>query len=408
MTQGRFRTLLAVLFGLICCFDCVPPVHPAAAGDKGLYALIGKQDAVLVTDSNGKILFEKNADKTLIPASTLKILTALTALNALGTDFRFTTEFYADKNNDLRIKGYGDPLLLSEVMPDIAVEIRRRLPRIRRIIPDDTYFAPELRIPGAARRSVEPYDSPVGALCVNFNTVCFKTNPATGKYVSNEPQTPLLPFVLPRIRQSGIAEGRILLTGKKNEASLYAGHLFQYFFQKAGIETGDVMPMQPDSKPPEHLIYRYRSTFDMNSIIAKLLYYSNNFIANQLMIAAGAKTYGPPGTLEKGLRVMKATATEKLGIQNIMIAEGSGISRRNRLSARMMDKMLAAFAPHRALMRQEKGHFYKTGHLSGIRTRAGYIETGDGRLVRFVVLLNTNGKSTLPVMKAIQRAVSKS
>ena len=43
--------------------------------------LIGKQDAAIIADPQGRIIFSKNADKNLIPASLLKILTALVALH---------------------------------------------------------------------------------------------------------------------------------------------------------------------------------------------------------------------------------------------------------------------------------------------------------------------------------------
>jgi D-alanyl-D-alanine carboxypeptidase len=74
--------------------------------------LLGNQDAVLVADAKGRILFSKDADKKLVPASSLKILTALVALHYLGPDYRFTTEFYLDKNLNLKIKGYGDTLFI--------------------------------------------------------------------------------------------------------------------------------------------------------------------------------------------------------------------------------------------------------------------------------------------------------
>ncbi|MCK4620156.1 MAG: D-alanyl-D-alanine carboxypeptidase, partial [Desulfobacterales bacterium] len=60
--------------------------------------LIGDHDAVLVADHQGRIIVSKNADKKLIPASTLKILTSLVAIHYLGPDYRFITEFYLDNN----------------------------------------------------------------------------------------------------------------------------------------------------------------------------------------------------------------------------------------------------------------------------------------------------------------------
>ena len=81
---------------------------------------IGTQDAILVSDPQGQILFSKHAEKKLIPASTLKIFTSLVALHFLGSDYRFPTEFYLDVHSNLNIKGYGDPLLISEVVAKIS------------------------------------------------------------------------------------------------------------------------------------------------------------------------------------------------------------------------------------------------------------------------------------------------
>jgi D-alanyl-D-alanine carboxypeptidase/D-alanyl-D-alanine-endopeptidase (penicillin-binding protein 4) len=54
-------------------------------------------------------------------------------------------------------------------------------------------------------------------------------------------------------------------------------------------------------------------------------------------------------------------------------------------------------------MRRKNGEFYKTGTLYGINTRAGYIQGKSGHLYRFVVMINTPGKSTKPVMQRIRR-----
>ena len=85
-----------------------------------LQRFIGKNDSILVTDANGQILLEKNADKKRIPASILKIFSSLVALHYLGDDYRFPTEFYLDGQSNLKIKGYGDPLLISEVVSKIS------------------------------------------------------------------------------------------------------------------------------------------------------------------------------------------------------------------------------------------------------------------------------------------------
>lgn len=363
-----------------------------------LQSLIGNQDSVLIADPQGKIIFSKNAEKKFIPASTLKILTSLVAFHYLGSDFKFATEFYLDKNENLKIKGYGDPLLTSEVLPEIATAIRSTAIRLRiknfnDLVLDGSYFN-SILIPGVTS-SFEPYDSPNGALCVNFNTVYFKRINST--YVSAEPQTPLLPFVLKRIEKSSLNRGRIILSGENDENILYAGHLLSYFLKKKGIKSKGNIRAGQVYKEKDLLIFKYISCFSMDQIIMKLLDHSNNFIANQLLIAAGAKAFGPPGTLEKGVRAALTYAKNILK-EDICFVEGSGISRQNRLSAKQLHKILEEFKPHRNLMPYMNRIFYKTGTLNGIRTRAGYLDNGDRASYCFVILLNTPGKTTKPIM----------
>ena len=98
--------------------------------------------------------------------------------------------------------------------------------------------------------------------------------------------------------------------------------------------------------------------------------------------------------LISGIAIASDYAKEMLGIENMRIAEGSGISRDNRISAVQMDKILQEFLPYHYLMRREGREFYKTGTLYGVSTRAGYIKRSNGELYRYVIMLNTPGKST--------------
>jgi len=367
--------------------------------------LIGDRDAVLVADPNGHIVFSKNVDTPLIPASTLKLFTALVAIHYLGPDYKFFTEFYMDRHSNLKIKGYGDPLLISETVVEMIRHLSMRLSAkygiINDLILDDSYFGVQTVIPGV-NVSYEPYDAPNGALCVNFNTVNFKRN-KNGVYVSAESQTPLLPFILPRIRDSQIDHGRIVLSSQRNEITRYAGHLFLYFLNKEGIRLKGDVRLGKIQKEADKLIYRYVSSFSLIQSLSKLFEYSNNFIANQLLIATGAKVYGPPGSLEKGVRAALIYAKNILEIDHVRIEEGSGISRKNKISARNFYKILNAFTPHYFLMQQTDNMYYKTGTLKGIHTRAGYIKKKNGELYPFVLLINTPGKPPKPMMDIIQR-----
>lgn len=79
----------------------------------------------VVETKSGKTVFERNAGKLFIPASVLKVVTSATALEILGSDYRFKTSLgYSGKitdgtlKGDLIIKGGGDPVLGSEYFKD--------------------------------------------------------------------------------------------------------------------------------------------------------------------------------------------------------------------------------------------------------------------------------------------------
>ena len=365
---------------------------------------IGPRDAVLIADPSGSTIFSKNADKLLIPASTLKVLTSLVGFHDLGRDYQFQTEFYLDPDSNLIIKGYGDPLLISEAIEQIAEVLSRKLSLFNDLILDDTYFEHPLTIPGVSA-STQPYDSPNGALCVNFNTVNFKKS-RSGQYISAEPQTPLLPYVRKKINATGMAKGRIIFSHERDEIIRYAGHMFLYFLDRANIRSNNKIRKGWANQTRDQLIYRHLSPFSMTEVVSKLMEHSNNFTANQILITAGAKRFGPPGTLDKGVQSAKTYASNQLQLNRLDIVEGSGISRRNRMSAKMMHTVLMQFKPYYKLMRYKNGVYYKTGTLHGISTRAGYIEGASGELYPFVVFLNTKGKSAEKMMRRIQKAVA--
>ena len=302
----RYKQILFILFCLFFLLFFIVNRSLSAATSLNFHNIFNKNDAVLVSDNKGKILLSINADQKLIPASILKLLTALTAFRYLGTDYRFATEFYIDDNMNLKIKGYGDPLLTSQIIQEISEILKTRLQTtgaaVNDIILDDSYFADRIRIPGRSL-STEPYDAPNGALCVNFNTVFFKRT-SNGSFVSAEPETPLLPFVLNKINRSGMNNGRIVISHLKKENILYAGHMFQYFMTKQGIKIKGGVRTGRINIEKDRLIFKYYSQFSIQQVVSKLLEFSNNFIANQILIVVGANAYGAPGTLQKGIRAM--------------------------------------------------------------------------------------------------------
>ncbi|MDY6990478.1 MAG: D-alanyl-D-alanine carboxypeptidase [Thermodesulfobacteriota bacterium] len=361
-----------------------PPWVALAGQEASFLERLSPDDVLLVAHPDGRIIYNKNETKRYAPASTLKILTALAAVHHMGLGYRFRTEFYQDRENNVAIKGYGDPLLVSEVWQEIAHGLAPSLKECKDLTLDDRYFDSGIRIPGV-HCSTNPYDAPVGALCANFNTV-FLEQDSTGRMVSAEPQTPITPLVRRHESLQKAGRGRYTLTHHSKEAALYAGELFVYFMGKNGVACQGEMRMGAIG-PGDRLLYTYRSVFTLEQGLRRMLEFSNNFMANQILIALGAHVHGPPGTLEKGVQVLSEYSKEVLHLNDVCIVEGSGISRKNRLSAMDMLVVLKTFAPHRCLLNHSGQVWYKGGTLKGLRTRAGYMECGKGKWYPFVVYL---------------------
>jgi D-alanyl-D-alanine carboxypeptidase/D-alanyl-D-alanine-endopeptidase (penicillin-binding protein 4) len=72
-----------------------------------------------------------------------------------------------------------------------------------------------------------------------------------------------------------------------------------------------------------------------------------------------------------------------------------------------MDCILKEFEPYHLLLRQEGREYFKTGTLYGINTRAGYYSDMNSNLYRYVVMLNTPGKSTRKIMDRLLQILDK-
>lgn len=400
-TKKKLTALLCMTFFIQALFLVYPAVSTAKKRIP-CKSQIKSTDSFLVATPQGKILFEKNAQKQRVPASTLKVLTALAALNHFGPSYQFRTGFYMDAKGNLKIKGYGDPLMVSEVLHQIAVILARKINSIQNIILDDTYFASQIQVPGCDN-TTNPYDAPIGALCANFNTVAFKRK-KNGRIYSTESQTPMIPFMVNQIRTLGLKSGRRTFTHNSKEAALYVGELLRYLLKKRGVKTSGTIRFGSVS-PEDTLIFTYRSNFPMETVVEKMLHSSSNFMANQIFVALGASVYGPPGTLTKGVRATQAYIKKELGLKHIKIVEGSGLSRKNHLSAYDMLAILEKFKPYKDLLKRQDHVRYKTGSLNGIRARAGYIESQRLGSCYFAIFFNRKGSNIKSMVRCLKKAI---
>lgn len=342
-----------------------------------------------VADRQGKIISSCHSDEPYVPASVIKIATALAAFDILGPDYRFTTSFYRDKKNNLYIKGTGDPMLVSDEIRLIFKALQKKgVKKINAIYIDPSAFALEHRVPGR-EDSDNPYDAPVGAVSVNFNSVAVRVT-KRGRIRSGEKETPLLPLMRAMGRGYPAGRHRINICSggcqKEEQIARYTIELFRALQKEAGMAGNGRAGIRSVPKSAK-LIYTHKSTKDLHELASSFLKYSSNFISNLVYLACGAEKYGYPATWAKARRAVDEVLVKRLGKKTaaaILQKEGAGLSRNNRVTVRAVLKLLKVFKPHAYLLRRYMGVKTKSGSMKGIYNYAGYLDDGKA----YVILLN--------------------
>jgi D-alanyl-D-alanine carboxypeptidase/D-alanyl-D-alanine-endopeptidase (penicillin-binding protein 4) len=347
-----------------------------------------------------------------IPASTLKILTCLVALEELGKDYRFETHFFLDEQNNLYIKGYGDPFLTSETILEIGEKLAELgVGELGSVFLDESTFALEGES-ASPENSANPYDVPNGALAVNFNAlpVHITKSDIIPTITSGEPQTPLLPIMteaaaslLPGRHHINVAT--LPQSGRLSPALRYTGELFIAQFQQAGISVkkGYAKKFVPAGLKP---VYIHHSIKSLEEISRACLKYSNNYIANQLFLVCGIRFFGLPATWEKSRRAFTLFAANNLELspKQIYVQEGSGLSRRNRMSPGALLAILDSFKPYSALLNQKRAIFVKSGTMKDVYCYAGYFSRGNS-LIPYAILLNQPQNNRDKVLHILHAAI---
>lgn len=354
-------------------------------------------------------LLQYREQELFIPASTLKIFTSLIALETLGKDYRFETHFFLDEQNNLYIKGYGDPFLTSENILEIGRKIAELgVARIGSLLLDESSFLLKGET-ASVENSANPYDAPNGALAVNFNALPVYVG-KDAAIISGEPQTPLIALMreaganLPSGRHR-INVGTLPQPGQLSPDLRYTGELFVAQFQQAGIrvEKGYGEKFVPKGLQP---IYIHRGSHSLEEIIRACLKTSNNYIANQLFLACGAKYFGLPATWDKSRRAFAIFAEKSLRLspKQIFVTEGSGLSRQNKISPVALLAILDRFKPYSSLLNQKNNILLKSGTMKDIYCYAGYFPQGT-ELTSFAILLNQPQNNRDSVLQALHMAL---
>lgn len=348
-----------------------------------------RNGGVRVERDDGTVLVRYRDTEEFIPASTLKIATAFCALELLGGSYRYETSFLVDDDATVYVRASGDPSLVSETLDVIARNLAAHVSVVERIVIDTSIFVDNIVIDGS-ERSRNPYDAKNAAFVGNFSSALV-THTRRGDVISAEPQTPLTP----QARQAGsrLPRGtteRINLSGDWRAGVLHGGELLAAFLRKHGIRGA--MRVERGSVPlAAREIMRHRSTQDLTEILRGMLKFSTNFTANQIFLTLGSHQLGAPATVQKAQRAIHECLQNLVGWRDFHVEEGSGLSRKTRVSAVQMTQLLRHFERYSFLLPDQEGFLAKTGSLRGVNSLAGYFTLGGSPSpLRFVILVNSD------------------
>lgn len=328
------------------------------------------------------------------PASIIKLATALAAFRQLGPDYRFRTEVYRSGQGNLFVKGYGDPFLISEEWHLIAAELAAkgiwRRP-LRNLFLDRSAFHGDLRVDGAAD-STNPYDARLGALISNFNTIFVHVAPG-GVVTSAEAQTPLTPSAVEMAESLPAGRHRINFSRRPGAGLRYSGELALEIFRLAGARfEGNVRGRRVPAGLEPVLVHR--SSRPLTAVVRGMLEFSNNFVANQIILVLALEKHGTPARFSDGVALVAEYVRSLLppAEGQLRLVEGSGLSRKNRIGLSAMLRVVEAFRPWQGLLkpygRQPWIAPAKTGTLGGVYTLAGFLPGRPGARRAFVIMLN--------------------
>jgi serine-type D-Ala-D-Ala carboxypeptidase/endopeptidase (penicillin-binding protein 4) len=373
------RLVALVIVGL---FALPPAAHAItlstlkASWDKRERRMGSYAGAYVVDLGSGRVLYSRNADKALAPASNEKLLTTATALIRLGQDTTLDTVVRAAPDavlqpdgtleGDLILVGAGDPSLDDVAMRDLVSQLRGR--GIRRvtgaIVGDESLF-------DSRRGSYDSrfgYDSDLGG---ELGALTW----GHGRFDSRGP-------------------------------AFYAASRLRYFLKLGNVRVSSKVSVAPTATldTPTLAIHASPTIAELVSITN---HPSDNFYAETLLKLLGARA-GTGGSTAEGIAAAQE-ALRDLGVKAKMV-DGSGLSRVDRVSPHQIVRLLAAIAgrgegelfraslaapgewgtlQHRMTRTAARGNCRaKTGTLIGVSALSGYCFDTSGHTIVFSLIEN--------------------
>lgn len=434
----------------------LPSIHGSQDLGGRLNQVIGAQQggadiAVYVKSMRyGDVLYTRNINHALTPASTLKIFTAEAALLFLGADYRFSTQLLTDaksyKNGVLQGNLYvvlsGDPTLTYSDLMELASTLKAlNVEAIAgNVYIDNSAYDQSFYGPGWEWKDKSYcYGAPISASIINHNCLAFKITPAkeTGRaaVIVKSPA-----YFYPAIKNTVITKAKRLrtcgvrLSSRTNsmisiegcmrqgrdaagvsyvvtDVPEYNRALFKSLLARLPVRVYGTVTF--GSAPVNLRLIGQHASQPLYVIVNEMLKKSDNVIAGALFKKIGQLYTNRPGSWENGSQAVSSILIKQAGlnITGMRVLDGSGLSPDNLVTPMQMMQLLDfayhhsptshAFISalpisgvdgtlkHRMTNITRRVHA-KTGTISGVTTLAGYVITQEKEPLAFVIMINCN------------------
>jgi D-alanyl-D-alanine carboxypeptidase/D-alanyl-D-alanine-endopeptidase (penicillin-binding protein 4) len=419
--------------------------------------------AVSIRDADTRTtLVSLNDGRAMIPASNLKLLTTGAALHVLGPDFDFRTRLYLDGDR-LVIAGDGDPgfgdpdlLELIELGGETGIDVgtfvnlwvsavtAEGLTGLSEVVVDDRVFDRTFVHPTwPADQLNRRYCAEVAGFNFHGNVLHFYPRPGTGSRPDLELFRPYVPWLLINNRattRTGVHDRNDVWIARKrgsnaltfhgnvkypyrtevpvtvHDMPLFFARLLAERLREAGVEVGTYRAAgAADPEPAGRVIGPVIRTHISNAV-TRCNTDSQNLYAEALLKRIGHAVTNEPGSWVNGTAVVRHVAHERLDDPNLavtlVVRDGSGLSRENRIAAGTMTAWLSTFHGDErigdmfisSLARAgETGTLArrfadvdlhgtvvhaKSGYINYVSCLSGYVTAPDGRRRCFSILVN--------------------
>lgn len=332
----------------------------------------------------GEVLASHNPETAMIPASTMKLLTTGMALKVLGDDFTFRTEIAIDESYSppvLILRGDGDPALgdpaifvdeqpgveIGTLFDQVAHTLQSAgVESVGGVVVDDRVFDRVFTHEAWPEDQLNRwYCAQVGGLNFHTNVINVYTQPAASgspiirmtpdaywvqmqvKAKSNRKSRDTAWVSRPRRENSFTVHGNVSAQSEIPVAvdtpPLFAGRVIADALSSRGIQVGDSEQSSYESVKLWDIGDEYQTsrvlaviTTPIADVLKRVNTNSHNLYAEALLKRAGHAVTSDPGSWENGAAVLRMTIADKLGadaVETTVISDGSGMSRKNRVSA---------------------------------------------------------------------------